>query len=99
MSEALLVSKPKPENAVPCTSWFQDKSDLQLYELLPFLDIIAECADVVDTIAAEKAQCKYTFFGNVAHGYTPTFPLPWQQSARPQQGEQQYLQQIQVSVS
>jgi RNA polymerase II subunit A small phosphatase-like protein len=82
----------QPENAVPCESWFQDKSDLQLYELLPFLDLIADCADVVPTIAEGKAQCRYTFFGNAA--VPPQIVIPWE----PQPQQQQTNELIQVSV-
>ena len=68
----------QPTHAVPCTSWFNDNCDLQLFEMLPFLDRIAECDDVVALIAAEKASCCHSFFGNATKQpsvYVPT----WQQ--------------------
>lgn len=40
----------QPDNAIPITSWFNDKSDRQLYNLLPFLDTLAEVDDVVSVL-------------------------------------------------
>lgn len=37
----------QPDNAVPISSWFNDKSDRQLYDLLPFLDSLDKAEDVV----------------------------------------------------
>ena len=85
----------------PCCSWFQDKSDLQLYEMLPFLDIIADCHNVVPTIAREKSLCKYTFFGPTLT--PPKIVLPWEAQQQQQQQQQQssgvQMREIQVSVS
>jgi len=44
----------QPDNAIPITSWFNDKSDKQLYELLPFLDQLLEIDDVT-TVLAQKS--------------------------------------------
>jgi len=41
----------QPDNAIPITSWFNDKSDTQLYELLPFLDRLIEVDDVSTLLA------------------------------------------------
>jgi len=43
----------QPDNAIPITSWFNDKADKQLYELLPFLDQLLEIEDVT-TVLAQK---------------------------------------------
>lgn len=40
----------QPDNAIPITSWFNDKSDRQLYDLLPFLDTLANVDDVVTVL-------------------------------------------------
>jgi len=81
-----------------CCSWFQDKSDLQLYEMLPFLDIIADCHNVVPTIAREKSLCKYTFFGPTLT--PPKIVLPWEaQQQQQQQSPGVQMREIQVSVS
>lgn len=40
----------QPDNAIPITSWFNDKSDRQLYDLLPFLDTLDKCEDVVSVL-------------------------------------------------
>lgn len=40
----------QPDNAIPITSWFDDKSDRQLYDLLPFLDTLAGIDDVVSVL-------------------------------------------------
>lgn len=40
----------QPDNAIPITSWFNDKSDRQLYDLLPFLDTLAVADDVVQIL-------------------------------------------------
>lgn len=84
MSHTLIIDNSpfsylfQPTHAVPCTSWFNDNCDLQLFEMLPFLDRVAECEDVVALIAQEKAACCHTFFGNALKQpsvYVPT----WQQ--------------------
>jgi RNA polymerase II subunit A small phosphatase-like protein len=36
----------QPENAIAISSWFDDRADRQLYELLPFLDSLVEVDDV-----------------------------------------------------
>jgi len=43
----------QPDNAIPITSWFNDKNDRQLYELLPFLDSLVDLEDV-STVLAQK---------------------------------------------
>lgn len=90
----------QPTHAIPCTSWFQDRTDLQLYELLPFLDLIAQSQDVQPVIAEGKASSKYTFFGPVLQ--QPNIVVPWQPA---QTGEETEVEQeapgtemIQVSV-
>lgn len=35
-----------PNNSIPVTSWFSDKSDTCLVDILPFLDALRFCADV-----------------------------------------------------
>ena len=35
-----------PENAIPCTSWFSDVQDTELFELVPVLKAIAAEKDV-----------------------------------------------------
>jgi RNA polymerase II subunit A small phosphatase-like protein len=37
----------QPDNAIPIATWFHDKNDRQLYDLLPFLDSLAQEPDVV----------------------------------------------------
>eukprot|EP01121_Diplochlamys_sp_Union-15-3_P006035 TRINITY_DN1646_c0_g2_i1.p1 TRINITY_DN1646_c0_g2~~TRINITY_DN1646_c0_g2_i1.p1 ORF type:complete len:266 (-),score=31.18 TRINITY_DN1646_c0_g2_i1:115-912(-) len=36
-----------PQNAIPVESWFDDKNDRELLELLPFLEEAAKCDDVI----------------------------------------------------
>lgn len=36
----------QPDNAIPITSWFNDRSDRQLNDLLPYLDKLLEAEDV-----------------------------------------------------
>jgi len=43
----------QPDNAIPITSWFNDKNDRQLYELLPFLDSLVDIDDV-STVLQQK---------------------------------------------
>jgi RNA polymerase II subunit A small phosphatase-like protein len=40
----------QPDNAIPIATWFHDKNDRQLYDLLPFLDSLAQEADVVSVL-------------------------------------------------
>ena len=37
----------QPDHALPCTTWFDDKSDRELLDLLPILEQISKCDDVV----------------------------------------------------
>jgi len=63
----------QPENAIAITSWFNDKSDRQLYELMPFLDSLVTSDDVIETMA-QKAM---TFSsGHPTHGPTPGTSIP-----------------------
>jgi RNA polymerase II subunit A small phosphatase-like protein len=45
----------QPDNAIPITSWFNDKSDRQLYELLPFLETLVEVDDVSTVLSQRSA--------------------------------------------
>jgi len=40
----------QPDNAIPIATWFHDKNDRQLYDLLPFLDSLANEPDVVSVL-------------------------------------------------
>jgi len=40
----------QPENAVPCKSWFDDRSDTELLELIPFFENMAKVDDVKDVL-------------------------------------------------
>jgi len=44
----------QPDNAIPISSWFSDKNDRQLYELLPFLDSIVNCDNVIEVLARNR---------------------------------------------
>jgi len=44
----------QPDNAIPITSWFNDRNDRQLYDLIPFLDTLAQCDDVVSVLQRHK---------------------------------------------
>lgn len=41
----------QPDNAIPITSWFNDRSDQQLKDLIPFLDGLLEVEDVSVVLA------------------------------------------------
>jgi len=45
----------QPDNAIPITSWFNDKTDRELYDLVPFLlEQIVPCEDVAQIIVERK---------------------------------------------
>lgn len=46
----------QPDNAIPITSWFDDKTDRQLYDLLPFLDTLANIDDVVSVLKRKNFE-------------------------------------------
>jgi len=39
-----------PDNAVPCTSWFDDANDTELLELIPFFEKLAACDNVYSVL-------------------------------------------------
>jgi hypothetical protein len=40
----------QPDHALPCTSWFDERSDRELWDMLPYLELIAQADDVVDIL-------------------------------------------------
>lgn len=44
----------QPEHAIPIASWFNDDSDRQLLDLLPFLDKLDACAEVTPMLKAQS---------------------------------------------
>jgi RNA polymerase II subunit A small phosphatase-like protein len=36
----------QPENGLPILSWYEEKSDTKLYELIPVLKLMSEVSDV-----------------------------------------------------
>jgi len=44
----------QPDNAIAISSWFNDKADRQLYELLPFLDSLMHVDDVAHVLQRRK---------------------------------------------
>ena len=40
----------QPNNAIPIVTWFDDKSDTQLYDLLPVLELLAKVKDVRESL-------------------------------------------------
>lgn len=48
----------QPDHAIPITSWFNDKTDRQLYELIPFLQQMAspECDDICQMLSKKRFQ-------------------------------------------
>jgi len=44
----------QPDNAIPISSWFNDRNDRQLYDLLPYLDSILQVDDVCSVLQRKK---------------------------------------------
>lgn len=42
----------QPENAIPCESWYDDRGDRELYNLVPLLEKMASIEDVREVINA-----------------------------------------------
>lgn len=40
----------QPDHAFPCSSWFDERSDRELLDMLPYLELIAQADDVVDIL-------------------------------------------------
>jgi RNA polymerase II subunit A small phosphatase-like protein len=46
----------QPDHAIPITSWFNDKQDRQLYELLPFLEQMIPAEDICQVLSKKRFQ-------------------------------------------
>lgn len=44
----------QPDNAIPISSWFNDRNDRQLYDLIPFLESLIHADDVVGVLQKHK---------------------------------------------
>jgi len=44
----------QPDNAIPITSWFNDRTDTQLHDLLPFLDGLLEANDIPEILQRKE---------------------------------------------
>jgi len=44
----------QPDNAIPITSWFSDKSDTELYNLCPLLDVLIKADDLAEELGKYK---------------------------------------------
>lgn len=44
----------QPDNAIPVTSWFSDKSDAELYNLCPLLDVLVKAEDIAKELGKYK---------------------------------------------
>lgn len=53
-----LSSLFQPENAVPVTSWYEDKNDRELFHVMPVLERLAGVVDVRTVIPAIKEEDK-----------------------------------------
>lgn len=53
----------QPTHAIACSSWFNDRADRQLLEMLPFLAHLADCDDVAHAIEHAKLEARWSFFG------------------------------------
>jgi len=63
----------QPEQGVPIISWYDDRSDTQLRDLLPFLDALADCRDIVHTM---KVSQPLFIDGGIVTPYTfPSVPM------------------------
>lgn len=51
----------QPENAFPITSWFDDPNDTELRDIIPYLEKLATCDDVIATLDKFKKSKGFTF--------------------------------------
>ena len=51
-----LSSLFQPENALPCSSWYEDKNDRELLQLIPILEKLAKVKDVREVIPKIKDE-------------------------------------------
>ena len=63
----------QPHHAVPITTWFQEKDDCQLLDLVPLLDKMADCEDVRDAIV--ESSHLFVDGGIVRHPVIPNFRM------------------------
>lgn len=52
----------QPENGLPILSWYEEKTDTKLYELIPALKLMAEVSDVRQVIT--ECTLKDNIFNN-----------------------------------
>lgn len=64
----------QPENALPIVSWFNDPTDTQLFQMLPILDTLAECDNVITVLAnlqiySQQQESTASDYGNYQQDY------------------------------
>jgi Dullard-like phosphatase family protein len=64
----------QPNYAIPITTWFSDPDDRQLYDLLPFLDALADAPDVADVLYKSKLYFASGGYIPPANGQIPGLP-------------------------
>ena len=46
----------QPENALPCSTWFDDKADKELTEMTEFLLELADCENVMELLQRAERE-------------------------------------------
>mmetsp|Transcript_29016 Transcript_29016/g.76055 ORF Transcript_29016/g.76055 Transcript_29016/m.76055 type:complete len:257 (+) Transcript_29016:158-928(+) len=49
----------QPDNAIGCQSWFDDRSDTELLDLIPFFENLAKVSDVTKALRESRSQRHY----------------------------------------
>ena len=63
----------QPRNSSQCTSWFEDMSDTELFDLLPVLEDLAVCKNVYTVLDEFRMQTSAGQGLNALQSYRPIY--------------------------
>lgn len=91
-----------PDNAVPCTSWFDDSHDTELLDLIPYFEKLATCDSVYSVLKQQSntSSMQNSLNHQMAHGgnYQPQSTIYAQQQQSYDENQQVPSSQLQSLI-